>query len=582
MRAPSLATPLVLFIFTLAIWPTQSSACGGFFCQTVPINQAGEQIVFRQEGDQTTAMVKILYSGEAENFSWVVPVPSSPEISLGADVTFTELDFATRPQFILQRKGQVCEADIVALSVAASVDATAGDAGESDGVTVEQELSVGPFDIEVVSSDNPDDLAIWLQDNDYDLTDRGRELIAPYVQAGMKFVALKLRRGEQTGSIQPLIMKYQSNKPMVPIRLTAVAAQDDMGVLVWVVSDARAIPENYEHVTPNYTRLNWYTGSFNAYASYQTLVTDAMNETAGGKGFATDYAGGITSNIRESLTTTAAVEASLASLDVINSDAQYVSQSIFTSRNPSAALATLQTLLPLPDGRDSNLYFDANELSAVYTPSELRDARIAIRVAFVERELEPIGNSVKLLPEGAYLTRLYTTMSADEMTLDPTFSFNTTMPEQSLVREALLESSCEEQGTQWTLTLGKGTNREGEVVINANQPVPFGVVPEAVNAEPAAFTRQRTSADAAPELLFQATAGVLDIAADGSSVGGSVVATTDDDNGFFGASGPGLLILMLMLLIRRLRQSSLISLDTNNSTLCTFINRYFRVYLKVV
>jgi len=68
--------------------PLPSQACGGFFCTTVPINQAAEQIVFRQEEGKVTAMVRILYSGNAEDFSWVVPVPSIPEISLGANITF--------------------------------------------------------------------------------------------------------------------------------------------------------------------------------------------------------------------------------------------------------------------------------------------------------------------------------------------------------------------------------------------------------------------------------------------------------------------------------------------------------------
>ena len=85
-------------------------------------------------------------------------------------------------------------------------------------------------------------------------------------------------------------MNYESDQPMIPIRLTAVAALPDMGVLVWLLGSARAVPLNYLHVTPNYTRLNWYAGTTNAYASYQTLITAAMDE-AGGQGFATDYAG---------------------------------------------------------------------------------------------------------------------------------------------------------------------------------------------------------------------------------------------------------------------------------------------------
>ncbi|MFK7857767.1 MAG: DUF2330 domain-containing protein [Granulosicoccus sp.] len=509
--------------------PLPAMACGGFFCTSVPINQAAEQIVFRQEEDKVTAMVRILYSGNAEDFSWVVPVPSTPEISLGADITFNELDFATRPQFQLQREGQVCPSDQPLPQPA--TDAAAPNAESDRGVTIEEELTLGPFDIDIVSSDNPDDMTIWLEENGYFLEDTGRGLIEPYVLAGMKFVALKLRSGESSGSIQPLIMRYDSEKPMVPIRLTAIAAEDDMGVLVWVVNDARAIPENYEHVTPNYTRLDWYSGSFNAFASYQSLITDAMNES-GGQGFATDYAGGITDQIHSSLTDASVVENNLAQLDTIDDDAEYLSNTLFLTTDPSAALASLQTILPLPQGQDINLYFDIEQLAATYTPDELRQARIAVREAIVTRELEPIRNGVGLLPQGAYLTRLYTTLSADEMTVDPTFNYNSAMPDQPLLRQAQLNASCDNGVSRWSLTLGEGTGREGETVLDVTgQPIPGIDLPVELDTQPAAFLRQRTSADAAPELLFQADSSVLEILPAGSSI------DDDNDDGFLGAGG---------------------------------------------
>ncbi len=530
-----------LLVVATALTPSLSTACGGFFCTTVPINQAAEQIVFSQQGDQVSAMVRIVYSGNAEDFSWVVPVPDTPEISLGANATFADLDFATRPQFQLRQQGDVCEADQPIFFPANSAAEEAADSGGA-GVTIEEELTVGPFDIDIVSSDNADDMSIWLQDNGYLLTDSGRALIEPYVLAGMKFVALKLKSGESSGSIQPLIMKYPSEKPMVPIRLTAVAAEDDMGVLVWVVNNTRAIPENYQHVVPNYTRLDWYSGTTNAYASYQTLVTDAMNE-AGGQGFATDYAGPLSDAIHSSLTSADIVEENLVQLDAIPDNARYVANSLFLTTDPAGAVASLRSILPLPDGFDTNLYFDENQLTAVFTPDELRQARIDVRASIVSRELEPINNSVELLPQGSYLTRLFTTLSADEMTLDPTFNYNATMPDQPRLREAMLDASCDNDVSQWSLTLGEGTGREGQKVLEVTgQPIPGFSLPQPVIDQPAAFQRQLTSADAEPELLFEANVGVLQIAADGGVVDTvdlvDVVATDDnDDGGFLGASG---------------------------------------------
>jgi len=543
--------------------PQTASACGGFFCTTVPINQAAEQIVFRQQGGDVTAMVRILYAGNAEDFSWVVPVPDTPELSIGSDATFNDLGFATQPNFRLEQEGQVCPEDQVVI-VASAADSGAG-APESDGgVVIEEQLELGPFDIDVVSSDNADDMANWLSENGYLLTDRGGELLAPYIADGMKFVALKLRSGESAGSIQPLIMKYPSEKPMVPIRLTAIAAEDDMGVVVWVVNDqlGRAIPENYEHVIPNYTKLDWFNGPLNAYGSYQALITDAMNES-GGQGFATDFAGTITSNLSSSLTSPDVVVGNLATLDAITRDAAFISEAMFITTNPAGALAAIGSILPVPAGQNSNLYFDPDLMEAIYNPTELREARTGLRTWIVERELEPLQDSVGLLPEGAYLTRLYTTLSADEMTVDPTFNYNPTMPDQSSTRTAKLNASCTNDVSNWTLTLGSGTGRDGETVLDVTgQPIPgFGLpAPTPVDEQPAAFERQRTSAEADPVTIFQASIPPLVIDGDGNvlatdlpdSSNGS--GSSSSSSGFLGASGPaGLLGLMGLLLLARRR-----------------------------
>lgn len=121
------------------------------------------------------------------------------------------------------------------------------------------------------------------------------------------------------------------------------------------------------------------------------------------------------------------------------------------------------------------------------------------------------------------------------MTLDPTFNYNTSMPEQSRQREATLRASCNNEVSQWNLMLGAGRGREGERVLEVTGwPIPGFVLPQPVNDQPAAFLSQRTSADAEPELLYQADTAVLQIGPDNSVEGAP---NMDDDDGFLGASG---------------------------------------------
>ena len=66
--------------------PSRASACGGFFCQSAPMNQAGENILFSIEDDRSmTAYVQIFYQGEADAFAWILPLPSVPELSVGTE-----------------------------------------------------------------------------------------------------------------------------------------------------------------------------------------------------------------------------------------------------------------------------------------------------------------------------------------------------------------------------------------------------------------------------------------------------------------------------------------------------------------
>ena len=45
--------------------------------------------------------------------------------------------------------------------------------------------------------------------------------------------------------LQQVSLTFSSATPMIPIKLTAVAANDEMGVLVWVLGNARAVAMNY-------------------------------------------------------------------------------------------------------------------------------------------------------------------------------------------------------------------------------------------------------------------------------------------------------------------------------------------------
>ncbi len=493
-----IAFTLTTLLIASMLTPATSHACGGFFCGGVPIVQNAEQIIFRQDGNQVAAIVRIQYSGPAEDFSWVVPVPGIPDVDTSSEMLFTNLERITRPSFRLEIEGDGCDSDIVNDLAGAFPAPQSGVPGQ-DAVTVLEEKPVGPFNVRIVASDDPEAMANWLIENNYDLNDRGRELLAPYIAAGMNFVALRLQKDKDTGDLVPLRMVYNTSRPMVPIRLTAVAADPDMGVLVYLVGPAQAIPTNYPAVEINYARLNWFQ-SFSGYQQYQTLVTAAMDEV-GGLGFATDFAGPA-NDVVASMPAVSVLE------DAVNAAAaQLLPQQgiaeLFRTGLPQTDLLNIATdLLPLPPDEPQSTYVDPLRLSFLFSGLQLAAARSSMINAVRADIIMPYVEGLRALGDNAYLTRLYTTLSPEEMTLDPTFGYKSDLPPQAAQRRAIYQRNCVLGELQWQIVLGEGTGRDGEVIASGfGRPDPFAPLPVALSEQAAARSSRMITENVDPMVV---------------------------------------------------------------------------------
>ena len=73
--------------------------------------------------------------------------------------------------------------------------------------------------------------------------------------------------------------------------------------------------------------------------------------------------------------------------------------------------------------------------SLVFSPAEMSDD---LEVTIVI----PLQESQQLFTDTPYLTRLFTTLSADEMTVDPMFDYNADLPDVPAVRRATARCEC--------------------------------------------------------------------------------------------------------------------------------------------
>ncbi len=98
----SLAPAVALVATGVVVAPTDADACGGFFCSNSPVDQNAERILFEVHEPPVgvTAVVEIAYTGDPGDFSWIVPVPETPNLDVVPTSTLRLLDAATAPNII--------------------------------------------------------------------------------------------------------------------------------------------------------------------------------------------------------------------------------------------------------------------------------------------------------------------------------------------------------------------------------------------------------------------------------------------------------------------------------------------------
>ncbi len=431
----SLRFRLLIILCALAL-PGAALACGGLFCNNnQPVNQAAERILFAKDGQTVHMHVQLRYQGPAQDFGWLLPVPKDVEVGLGTEALFAQLDANFGPQFRLTTEfGDDC-AQPLAGPRASEADGGATGNSADEGVNVLSREAVGPYDTVVLTAESVQDLRDWLDTNEFQIPEGTDPLLKPYVEAKAAFVALKLLPGTDEGDVQPVALTFSAQQPVVPIVPTAVAANPDMGIIVHVLGEHRAIPKNYAHVVINEGAIDWIGRGSN----YSDVVSQAADE-ANGKAFTTDYAGEISMVLQ---TYSAEVLRTLSEATTL----QEVAEALGYNFNDADLQRTLGAYIEVPEGVPANQFWGCVDCFGDVDWAQMVDG--AAIAAQIEMELNPAREQLnELIERFGYITRLYTTMSAHEMTVDPLFSFNPDLEDVPNIRTATRRVACSADGNE--------------------------------------------------------------------------------------------------------------------------------------
>ena len=450
---------------TLALAPAPARACGGFFCDQVggvpvPVDQTGENILFVVDDAAGTveAHIQIQYTGDPQKFAWIIPVTAVPDFSVGSEALFTNLLASTAPIYSFTTTRD-CADDNRDPPGCASLEASAG--GDSDaqstnasgfedsggGPEIIKREIVGAFEIVVLQGGTATELIDWLDTYGYYQDPEATPIVQEYLDEGFMFAAAKLLHGAGVDEIQPLVLTYEGNEPCVPLRLTRIAATEDMGVRVFSLADARTVPSTYRHVELNEVRLDWANSADN----YKEIVAMAIDTPgADGQAFVTEYAGPssvVTRSGIDDAAWDATVFADLPIVDVIDRlteqrliDCNLEFDSGCTFLHPRL-LPLLRTYLPPPQGVEEETFWAC---LSCYEQDIAVDAWSGPAFAkdMQERIVDPARHATELLNRWPYLSRLLTVISPNEMTVDPEFITNDDLPDVTATHQAAQSIPC--------------------------------------------------------------------------------------------------------------------------------------------
>lgn len=473
--------------------PPPAQACGCFapVDPSVPVVQAGERILFAYKDGEVTAHIQIQYQGKPGDFGWLLPLPDVPHkrdggegIDLGVDELFSQLTSTTQPRYRLNRVYEQCGSGLsrnAAFGASAAEDA-AGVPGAQPPSQAPSPLvfkeTIGPYESAVLRADNKDLMFNWLKDNKYFVPSGTDTVVSPYIRPGAFFLALKLKAGLSEGDLQPVVLHYKSDVPMIPIILTSVAATPNMGVQVWMLGAGRAIPRNYYHTVVNDMQINWLNGGRN----YNDVIIKAVGEADGKHSFVTEFAGDA-AVMRGVLDRSGRFDA-LPGLATATNPVTFVEQtlSMFTLNTQLASI--LSRKLPLPaalasQGVTLSTYYQQFrqyiEVDRARNPSKYADIEakladfpnqtLALRDELKTTIADPTLEAAALFQQHPTLTRMYSTLSPEDMNRDPAFSYNPGLPSYSNDHVATLTYHCggffsQQRYTSATLELASGLRRQ--------------------------------------------------------------------------------------------------------------------------
>lgn len=253
----------ILSLCVLVMSATPSHAFCGFFVSKAGANLFNEasKVVLTRGDDRTVITMVNDYKGNLDEFAIVIPVPTTitrKQVNVTETRIIEHLDAYTAPRLVEYHDENPCQQRRMysemmmdsAMPKTMSPPNARKKTAKSLGVTIEDEYTVGEYDIVILSAKQSDGLQTYLDQEGYKMPDGASKVLNSYIKQGMKFFLAKVNLDKQAESgfsyLRPLQVAYEHKKFMLPIRLGTLNANGPQDLILFTLTrKGRVETSNY-------------------------------------------------------------------------------------------------------------------------------------------------------------------------------------------------------------------------------------------------------------------------------------------------------------------------------------------------
>lgn len=226
-----IALPTVTALLLTPLLTLRSPACSpapryrpGGQTGVFPVVNADQSVIILWDAATGTEhfIRKASFKSEADDFGFLVPTPTRPELSESGNEAFPYLYDLTKPEVITRSasQGVGCGCPIGCGGVKGP---PVRESDTKPAVTVVEQKLVAGFRATVLKADSASDLAKWLKENQYAFSPEVQAWAKPYVDAGWMITAFKVAKdtdlkNRKDVSASALRMSFKTDRPLFPYR----------------------------------------------------------------------------------------------------------------------------------------------------------------------------------------------------------------------------------------------------------------------------------------------------------------------------------------------------------------------------